>query len=388
MRKLWLIFAQTTTVALAVLFVVATLKPEWLGRNPQGVIVPLQEAAPETSADHVPGVAASGFREAAKKALPAVVHIFTTQEIRAERHPLLDDPVFRYFFGEGLDTPRQESGLGSGVIVSSNGYILTNFHVIEAADQIEVALSDGRKFKAKVVGSDPETDLAVLQVDADKLPVITFGRMENVDVGDAVLAIGNPFGVGQTVTMGIVSALGRTHLGINTFENFIQTDAAINPGNSGGALVNGAGNLIGINTAIYSRTGGSLGIGFAIPVSSAKKIMEEIIKNGIVIRGWIGVEAQEITQELAESFGLADTEGALIAGVVPGSPADTAGIKPGDVLLAVNGQGVKDTQQMLDAIVDIKPGEETLFRLRRAKNILEIKVKVGQRPPLKRKMRE
>ncbi len=256
--------------------------------------------------------------------------------------------------------------------------------VVEAADQIEVSLSDGRKLKAKVVGSDPESDLAVLQVQADKLPAITFGQMEDVGVGDVVLAIGNPFGVGQTVTMGIVSALGRTHLGINTFENFIQTDAAINPGNSGGALVDVQGNLIGINTAIYSRTGGSLGIGFAIPVSSAKHIMEQIIQNGQVIRGWIGVEAQEITQELAESFGLPDTEGALIAGVVRGSPADLAGIQPGDVLLAVNQKGIRDPQEMLDVIAALKPEQEASFRLRRAKGISEVKVKIGQRPALRR----
>ncbi|GHT94072.1 DegQ protease [Betaproteobacteria bacterium] len=387
MRKLWLIFAQTTTVALAVFFVVVTLKPEWLGRA-QNNIVALHEVA--ASGDAAGKVAETGYREAAKKALPAVVHIFTSQEARLRRNPLLDDPIFRHFFGEGFedDGTRQESGLGSGVIVSPNGYILTNFHVIDAADQIEVALADGRKLKAKVVGSDPESDLAVIRVDAGNLPAITFGRMDNVGVGDVVLAIGNPFGVGQTVTMGIVSALGRTHMGINTFENFIQTDAAINPGNSGGALIDAEGTLIGINTAIYSRTGGSLGIGFAIPVSSARKIMEQIIQNGVVIRGWIGVEAQEITQELAESFGLPDTNGALIAGVVRGSPADQAGIKPGDVLLAVGKNDIRDPQAMLDVIAALKPGDEAAFRLRRAKSVNELKVKIGQRPPGAKKKRQ
>ncbi|MDR0528075.1 MAG: Do family serine endopeptidase [Zoogloeaceae bacterium] len=393
MRKLWLIFAQTTTVALAVLFVLTTFKPEWLRQTPtETSVVSLREAAEhpakadDTKSADTP---ASGFRAAAKKALPAVVHIFTSQELSVERHPLLDDPFFRRFFGDNFeDAPRQESGLGSGVIVSPNGYILTNFHVIEAADQIEVALSDGRKVAAKVVGSDPESDLAVLQIHEDKLPVITFGRMEEVSVGDVVLAIGNPFGVGQTVTMGIVSALGRTRLGINTFENFIQTDAAINPGNSGGALVDASGNLIGINTAIYSRSGGSLGIGFAIPVSSARSIMEEIIQHGAVTRGWVGVEAQEITPELAESFGLADTAGALIAGVVRGSPAHAAGIRPGDILLAVNDRAIQDTRQMLDAIAGIRPGEDASFRMRRGKKIELVKVKIGQRPALKQRRAE
>jgi Do/DeqQ family serine protease len=280
-----------------------------------------------------------------------VVHIFTSQKIKARRNPLFDDPVFRHFFG---DSPEGEgpstSGLGSGVIVSPNGYVLTNFHVVEAADQIEIALSDGRNLNARLVGSDPESDLAVLQItERNGKELVLAGdhpraRMDDVVVGDVTLAIGNPFGVGQTVTMGIISALGRSHLGINTFENFIQTDAAINPGNSGGALVDSQGNLIGINTAIYSRSGGSLGIGFAIPISIARNVMEQIIQTGSVTRGWIGVEAQEITIDLAESFGLPDTSGALIAGVLRGSPADAGGIKPGDILLAVAGRPVKDPQ--------------------------------------------
>jgi len=379
MHRLWLIFAQTVTVALAVLFVVTTLRPEWLpGKS---TVVALQEAAPGSEDGRgTPG----SYRDAARTALPAVVHIYTTQEIKAQRHPLFDDPIFRHFFGDRLDgQPQRNSGLGSGVVVSANGYILTNFHVVEAADDIQVSLNDGKTYRAKVVGSDPESDLAVLQIKADKLPAITFGQMDSLRVGDVVLAIGNPFGVGQTVTMGIVSALGRSHLGINTFENFIQTDAAINPGNSGGALVDIHGNLVGINTAIYSRTGGSHGIGFAIPVSSAKSIMEQIIQNGAVTRGWIGVEAQEITPELAESFGLPGTEGALIAGVVRGSPADSAGVRPGDVLLTVAGKAVKDPQVMLDLIASLKPDERANFRLRRDKNIVEVPVKIGKRPAMR-----
>jgi len=379
MRRLWLIFAQTVTVAVAILFVTSTLKPEWLPSRPSPVTV-REVPAPVGDAQQ----SAGSYHEAARAALPAVVHIYTTQLVKKQRHPLLDDPVFRHFFGDRPDAPpRANSGLGSGVLVSANGYILTNFHVVEAASDIQVSLNDGHTHKATVIGSDPESDLAVLQINADKLPAITFGQMETLRVGDVVLAIGNPFGVGQTVTMGIVSALGRSHLGINTFENFIQTDAAINPGNSGGALVDINGHLVGINTAIYSRTGGSNGIGFAIPVSSAKSIMEQIIQNGAVTRGWIGVEAQEITPELAQSFGLPDSEGALIAGVVRGSPADAAGIRPGDVLLTVAGRPVKDPQVMLDLIAALKPDERSVFRLRRDKTIVETHVRIGKRPPMR-----
>jgi len=379
MNRLWLIFAQTVTVAVAVLFVVTTLKPDWLPTQPS--VIALQEAQPVIEDDKR---SLGSYREAARAALPSVVHIYTTQQIKQQKHPLLDDPIFRHFFGERPEgQPQRNSGLGSGVIVSPNGYILTNFHVVEAADDIQVSLNDGSTHKARVVGSDPESDLAILQIKAEKLPVITFGQMDDLRVGDVVLAIGNPFGVGQTVTMGIVSALGRTHLGINTFENFIQTDAAINPGNSGGALVDVHGNLVGINTAIYSRTGGNHGIGFAIPVSSARSIMEQIIQNGTVTRGWIGVEAQEITPELAESFGLPDIEGALIAGVVRGSPADVAGVRPGDVLLAVAGKVVKNPQTMLDLIAALKPDERAGFRLRRDKNIIELQVRIGKRPAMR-----
>ncbi|MDR1996259.1 Do family serine endopeptidase [Azonexus sp.] len=377
MHRLWLIFAQTVTIAVAILFVVGTLKPEWLGQRP--AVVALQNAPYSADSEApMPG----SYRDAARAALPSVVHIYTTQTISQQRHPLLDDPIFRHFFGERPDGPAQRNatGLGSGVIVSPNGHILTNYHVIEGADDIQVSLNDGSSHKARVIGSDPESDLAVLQIKADKLPTITFDQDEQVRVGDVVLAIGNPFGVGQTVTMGIVSALGRSHLGINTFENFIQTDAAINPGNSGGALVDIKGNLVGINTAIYSRTGGNQGIGFAIPVSSARSIMEQIIEHGSVTRGWIGVETQEISPELAESFGLPDTDGALIAGIMHGGPAATAGIRPGDVLLAVNGKPVRDPQAMIDQIAALRPDDKASLRLRRDRSISEVEVKIGKRP--------
>ena len=378
MHRLWLIFAQTVTVAVAVMFVLTTLKPDWLPQRSPAV-VSLQEA-PSLS-DEEKRSPAGSFRDAARAALPSVVHIYTTQKIKQQRHPLFEDPIFRHFFGERPEGQEQRnSGLGSGVIVSPNGYILTNFHVVEAADDIQVALNDGKTYKARVIGSDPESDLAVLQIKADKLPTIVFGQTENLRVGDVVLAIGNPFGVGQTVTMGIVSALGRSHLGINTFENFIQTDAAINPGNSGGALIDVNGNLVGINTAIYSRTGGNHGIGFAIPASSARSIMEQIIQSGAVTRGWIGVEAQEITAELAESFGLPDTEGALIAGVMRGSPADKAGIKPGDVLIQVDGKKVKDAQVMLDLIAALQPGSAARFTVKREGRDLALGITIGKRP--------
>ena len=383
LHRLWLIFAQTATVCVAVLFVVSTLKPEWLpapgspaGAPQQTVNVPVQ-----TSSAPVVVTRTESFHDAVGRATPAVVNIFTSKEVRAQRSPLLNDPLFRRFFGDqfGDDTQRAAS-LGSGVIVSPAGYILTNHHVVDAADEIEVALSDGKKLLAKVVGIDPETDLAVLRVNAEGLPAITIGRSDSLRVGDPVLAIGNPFGVGQTVTSGIVSALGRSGLHINTFENFIQTDAAINPGNSGGALVNAKGELVGINTAIYSRSGGSMGIGFAIPVSTAKMVLDQIVKSGAVTRGWIGVEVQELTPALAESFKLGDARGAIIAGVLRGGPADRAGVKPGDVLTAINGAPVSDPQVMLNLVAALQPGSSAGMQLRRQAQTLEVQVTVGRRP--------
>ena len=379
MHRLWLIFAQAVTASLALLFVVQTLKPEWLARNNNGPsVVAIQEAAPVAGE---PRKLAS-FADAAQKALPSVVHIFTTQEVKAPLNPFLNDPFFRHFFGDRYDLrPQRRSGLGSGVVISAEGYILTNNHVIESADDIEVALQDGRKFKAKVAGADPDSDLAVLRINAGaKLPAITLAQPESVRVGDWVLAIGNPFGVGQTVTSGIVSALGRSHLGINTFENFIQTDAAINPGNSGVALVDSRGDLIGINTAIYSQSGGSMGIGFAIPISLAKNVMDQIIRSGSVTRGWIGIEVQEITPELAEAFKLADTQGALIAGVMRASPADRAGIRPGDILLAVAGKRVSNAQAMLESIASQTPGTEVPLKLRRDAKEIDLSVTIAKRP--------
>jgi serine protease DegQ len=379
MRKLWLVFSQAVTITLAVLFVIATLRPDlvtWNGRS--GSIITIRESADEPRG----GAQAVSLRAAARKAMPTVVNVFTTKEIKTPRHPFMDDPLFRRFFGDQLDDDtRQASSLGSGVIVGAEGYVLTNHHVIEAADEIEVALADGRKAPARVVGTDPETDLAVLKTDIGAgAPSITFGNPDALSVGDVVLAIGNPFGVGQTVTMGIVSALGRSHLGISTFENFIQTDAAINPGNSGGALVDSAGNLVGINSAIYSRTGGSLGIGFAIPADLARKVMEEIVRTGAVTRGWIGVEVQDISPELAESFRLTDAKGTLIAGVLRGGPADRAGVKPGDILIAVENETVTDSSTMLNLIAALEPGKAAKLKILRNREELQIEVSVGKRP--------
>ena len=379
MRRYWLLFAQAVTVALALYFVLAAVRPELLrqlGRSSQsGTIasnVPVLQAPPMPAA-------VGGYREAAGRAMPAVVNILTSKSL-GENHPLLKDPFFRRFFGDRAPRREQQSSLGSGVIVSPDGYILTNNHGIVAADEIQVVLADGRKEPAQVVGTDPETDLAVIRIKAKNLPVIVLGHAEQARVGDVVLAIGNPFGVGQTVTMGIISALGRNNLHINHFENFIQTDAAINFGNSGGALIDSSGNLIGINSAIYSQTGGSVGIGFAIPVTTAKTVMEAIIKNGQVVRGWIGIETQDITPELAESFGLAKDKGAIIAGVVRGGPADRAGIRPGDILLTVAGKPVASTTEMLNLIAQLTPGQKATMTVMRKNREAALVVNVAKRP--------
>jgi serine protease DegQ len=378
LRRLWLLFAQVVTVALALYFVVAALRPDWLGRPP--VQVPVGVGArdvPVLQAQSGPPTAS--YREAAGKAMPAVVNILTSKASR-EAHPILKDPFFRRFFGDRMPPEEQMSSLGSGVIVSGEGYILTNFHVVEGADQIEVGLADGRKAAARVVGTDPETDLAVIRISERNLPVMVLGQPDEARVGDVVLAIGNPFGVGQTVTMGIISAVGRNNLHINHFENFIQTDAAINFGNSGGALVDIHGNLLGINSAIYSQTGGSIGIGFAIPVSTARNVLESIIKSGQVVRGWIGIESQDITPELADSFGLGRQSGAIIAGVVRNGPADRAGVRPGDILLAVEGKIVKNTGDMLNLIAQLAPGAKAKLKLMRQNRESTVDVTVGKRP--------
>lgn len=379
MRRLWLLFAQTITVCLALWFIVATLKPEWLDLNRKALTPDLK-----VSSEIVP--AQSSYREAVSRAMPAVVNIYTTKEVRQPQSPLLDDPFLRRFFGERFNETEKQMSLGSGVVVSHDGYVMTNNHVVETADQIEVAFEDGRKAPAKLVGTDPDTDLAVIKIDLPNLPAVAFGDVEQAKVGDVVLAIGNPFGVGQTVTMGIISALGRSQLGINIYENFIQTDAAINPGNSGGALIDTSGNLLGINSAIYSRSGGSLGIGFAIPVSTVKMVMESIITKGQVVRGWIGVEPRDITPELAENLGLPKKDGVIIAAVLKNGPADKSGIRPGDILVSIGGKSISNMAEMFNLIAQLQPGTQTDVVVFRDNREVKLNVGVGKRPFKKRQV--
>ena len=373
MKRFWLLFSQTTTVLLAAYFVVSTLKPTWMGPRRESPIALLQ--APSLHSGEVP---AGSFRLAAQKASKAVVSINVSKASRPP--PLGADQWHRFFNGEPDSESQGGSGMGSGVIVSASGYILTNNHVVEDADLIEVILNDRRRARAKVIGTDPDSDLAVLKIELDRLPVMVLGDSDDLQVGDQVLAIGNPFGVGQTVTAGIVSALGRNQLGINTFENFIQTDAAINPGNSGGALVDANGNLLGINTAIYSRSGGSLGIGFAIPVATAKQVLDGIVKEGRVTRGWIGVEPNELTPELSETFGASARSGVLITGVLQGGPAARAGIVPGDVIMAIAGAPVDDVSQLLTQVAALKPGLAAPFSVQRKRETLQLSITPGVRP--------
>ncbi|MDD5333783.1 MAG: trypsin-like peptidase domain-containing protein [Rhodoferax sp.] len=377
MKRFWLLFSQAVTVLLAAYFVVGTLKPDWLGNRSARVGSVALLEAPASGPGMVP---AGSFRFAAQKSSAAVVSINTSKA--ATNRQRSNDPWFNFFFGEQGNEP--QVGLGSGVIVSERGYILTNNHVVESADEIEVILNDSRHARAKVIGTDPDSDLAVLKIDLDRLPVIVLGNSDTLQVGDQVLAIGNPFGVGQTVTGGIVSALGRNQLGINTFENFIQTDAAINPGNSGGALVDINGNLLGINTAIYSRSGGSMGIGFAIPVATAKLVLEGIVKDGQVTRGWIGVEPNELSPELAETFGVKASAGVIITGVMQNGPAAQSGIRPGDVIVRVADKPVNNVSELLSSVAALKPGTASRFSLLRREQKIELDVVPGVRPKPRR----
>ncbi len=404
MRRLWIIFAEFVTVTLAVVFVVTLIRPDW---NPwRQNVVEIREAPTSagfigalTPAGHPTGSRAS-FADAAARAKVSVVNVSSSRQTGLQKsHPLANDPLFRRFFGlpegdgdgdgEGDNGTLggQQASLGSGVIVNADakgGYVLTNDHVVANSRDIKLSFGDGRVLPAKLVGSDPETDLAVLRVEGTGLKAVTFGQSEKSQVGDVVLAIGDPFGVGQTVTMGIISALGRNRLGVNRYENFIQTDAAINPGNSGGALVDIHGNLLGINSVIYSRTGGSLGIGFAIPVSMAKDVMEQIIKDGSVTRGFIGIAPQDVTPELAESLKLKSARGSLVSSVNRGSPADKGGLKAGDVIISINDQPVQDSVAAMAAIAALKPGMIAKFGIIRGQKDATLNVEVGKRPRIQR----
>lgn len=325
----------------------------------------------------------ASYATAVSTASPAVANLYTTKYVSKPNHPLLDDPQFRKFYGDNLPGQRRmESSLGSAVIMSREGYLLTNNHVTANADQIVVALKDGRETLARVIGSDPETDLAVLKIDLKDLPAMTLGRSDNIKIGDVTLAIGNPFGVGQTVTMGIISATGRNQLGLNTYEDFIQTDAAINPGNSGGALVDAYGNLVGINTAIFSKSGGSQGIGFAIPVKLATEVMQAIIEHGQVIRGWLGLEVQPLTPELAESFGLEGRQGIIVAGIYRNGPAQKAGLQPNDLILKIDGEPAGDARRSMNQVARAKPGETIRIDVMRNGKMMELSAEIGVRPPV------
>jgi len=344
--------------------------------------IEIKEAAPQNRTD--PRSPAS-YSTAVENAAPAVVNIFTSKATIRRPHSLFDNPDFRRFFGDKPKPKKQiENSLGSGVVISKNGYILTNFHVISEADEILVAFRNGSSAKAIVVGSDPDTDIAVLRVPAEDLPAITIGRSNELRIGDVVLAIGNPFGVGQTVTMGIVSATGRSELGISTFENFIQTDAAINPGNSGGALVNARGELVGINTAIFSRSGGSQGIGFAIPIHLAKNIMQQILEHGHAIRGWLGIEVQNITKALADSFNVPSESGVLVAGVLQNGPGHFAGLLPGDIITHVNNKEIHKANSLINTITNFPPETKIQLTIIRNHETATATAVVGERPKPRR----
>ena len=381
MKKSWILLCQFVTIVFALFFIL-----DFFGFNPffkkkiTNTIIQVRETNDSTSSRSVK----NSFADAVKTAIPSVVNINTSIKIRYSPNPFFEDPFFRKFFGDQFDYrhEKQTSSLGSGVIISNDGYVITNFHVIEAAEEIEITTHNGKKFDASLIGADPETDLAVLKIDNLALPNIILGNINNLNVGDSVLAIGNPFGVGQTVTMGIVSGLGRNQLGISTFENFIQTDAAINPGNSGGALVDVNGDLVGINSAIYSKSGGSMGIGFAIPIDLVKKITEQIIIKGYVTRGWIGVEVQELTDDLKESFNLSSNSGALIASVVKNSPADKGGLKSGDIIVNINNKKISNGKALLNIVSDSQPSQSIDIEIIRGNRKIKLSLKVSERPRL------
>ena len=373
--RLWLLIAQVIAVSAGLLIAWKAFGPEPVAPARTDVVALREAPHADTSASAPNGKAVmtrleGGFRAAAAKASASVVNIYTRKAPPRQLPGWL-----RPYGGSDEEVAQGQSSLGSGVIVAAQGFILTNNHVVEGADEIAVMLPGGKVAEARVVGTDPETDLAVLRVEAKGLQAITFADPASVQIGDIVLAVGDPFGVGQTVTQGIVSATGRNRLGINTFENFIQTDAAINPGNSGGALVDASGHLVGINTAIYSRSGGSQGIGFAIPVSLARQVMEQIIASGRVSRGWLGVSARDVIHETTGA-----AAGAALVAVQRGGPADRAGLRAGDTVLSINGKEVVDTAALINETAALNPGTQAQFKILRGREAVSLAVELGQRP--------
>ncbi|MFZ5722326.1 MAG: S1C family serine protease [Pseudomonadota bacterium] len=344
------------------------------------VVMPVTGAPATTAA--APATGPVSYADAVARAAPAVVNIYTSKTVETPVNPLFADPRFRRFFGvDRVPTQkRMESSLGSGVIVSARGYVMTNHHVIADADEIVIALRDGREARAQVVGSDPETDLAVLQIRLDDLPVIALRDSGSLQIGDVVLAIGNPFGVGQTVTMGIISATGRSELGVNTFEDFLQTDAAINPGNSGGALVDATGNLVGINSVIFSQSGGYQGIGFAIPTRIVEQVLNDILAHGHVVRGWLGLEPQLLTPQLAQALGIRETQGVVVSGLVRNGPAHRAGVLPGDVITELNGDPVLAPRALVERVAALEPGTSVRLTLARKGMTQTVTAAVAERP--------
>lgn len=376
MQRWFKVYGWPLVVGLLFALLIIERFPHWVGLPSADLHI--QEAPHYTSVTSGP----ESYASAVNQASPAVANLYTAKVVSKQLPPVYSDPELRRFFGDNLpQQKRMESSLGSAVLMSKEGYLLTNNHVTAGADQIIVALKDGRETLARVIGSDPETDLAVLKIDLPNLPAITLGRSDSIRIGDVVLAIGNPFGVGQTVTMGIISATGRNQLGLNTYEDFIQTDAAINPGNSGGALVDAQGNLLGINTAIFSRSGGSQGIGFAIPVKLALDVMRSIVEHGQVVRGWLGLEVQALTPELAESFGLLNRPGILVAGVYRDGPAAKAGLQPGDVILKIADEGAQDGRTSMNQVARMKPGEKIKLDILRDGQPKTLIASIGVRPP-------
>ena len=373
--QLLVFILQSIIAGLAVAFLVVLLFPGVAQRIGQG------NSTVVTVGGHAEGPVS--YSEAVSMAAPSVVNVYATTVRQQKPHPLFQDPLFRRFFGNPKNEPRRDNSLGSGVIIGQQGYVLTNAHVVKAADEIIITLTDGRQTFASIVGMDEETDLAVLQIKLDKLPSLSIGDSSQLNVGDVVLAIGNPYDIGQTVTQGIVSATGRKRLGITTFEDFIQTDADINPGNSGGALITARGQLVGINTEIISSSGGSQGIGLAIPIHLAVDVMKQLIGRGHVVRGWLGVGAQSIPMDMAEAAGLTQG-GVLIAATDQGGPADAAGIMPGDILLEIDNQQLSGPQQAINLISQLQPGSTINIRLLHGWKEKTVVATVSQRPTFKR----